>query len=127
LPDGAGFAIGLADGSVVRLSRDGAAQGPLFKASELGGVGRIVVAPDGQSFIAVEEDERHSRHFAWDGRVLAGAYRGEQSELISGAFFHEGSPKLIVRYSGSTTDERVGVVDLTPPGMRDVKLLEPAR
>ena len=125
VPDGADFAIGLTDGTVVRLSRDGTVQGPPVKASDLGGVGRIVVAPDGQSFIAIEDDERHSRHFAWDGRVLAGPYRAEQSELISGAFFHEGSPKLIVRYGGSTTDEQFGIVDLTPPGARDVKLLEP--
>src|SRR5207344_1106495 len=79
LPDGAGFAIGLADGTAVRLSRDGAV--PTVKASELGGVGRIVVAPDGQSFIAVEDDERQARHLAWDGRVLAGPYRSGPSEM----------------------------------------------
>ena len=125
LPDGSGFAIGLADGTVARISRDGAVQGTPFKASDLGGVGRIVVAPDGQSFIAVEDDERHSRHFAWDGKVLAGPYRAGQSELISGAFFYDGSPKLIVRSGGTTANERFGVVDLTPPGVRNVKSLDP--
>ena len=98
LPDGAGFAIGLADGTAVRLSRDGAVREPTVKASELGGVGRIVVAPDGQSFIAVEDDERQARHLAWDGRVLAGPYRSGPSEMISGAFFHAGSPRLILRF-----------------------------
>src|SRR5262249_44300764 len=34
LPDGTGFAIGLADGTVARLSRDGAVQGPFVKGTE---------------------------------------------------------------------------------------------
>ena len=127
LPDGTGFAIGLADGTVVRLSRDGTPQGPPVKASEQGAVGRIVVAPDGQSFIAVEDDERHARHLAWDGRVLAGPYRAGEAELISGAFLHEGSPRLIVRSTGSTADESFGVVTLGPPGQRQVKSLDPPR
>ena len=127
LPDGTGFAIGLADGTVVRLSRDGTVQAPPVKASELGAVGRIVVAPDGQSFIAVEDDERQARHLAWDGRVLAGPYRAGQSEMISGAFFHEGSPRLIVRSVGSTADESFGVVNLAPPGQRQVNSLDPPR
>jgi hypothetical protein len=125
LPDGSGFAIGLSDGTVVRVSRDGAMQGPPVKASDLGGVGRIVVAPDGQSFIAVEDDERHARRFAWDGRVLAGPYRAGQSELIIGAFFDGGPPKLIIRLAVATTGESLGVVDLTPPGVREVKSLDP--
>src|SRR5258708_7493609 len=116
LSDGTGFAIGLADGMAVRLSRDGTAREPPVKASELGAVGRVVVAPDGQSFIAVEGDEGQARHLAWDGRVLAGPYRSGPSEMISGAFFHEGSPRLIIRSAGSTTDERVGVVNWTPRG-----------
>ena len=127
LPDGAGFAIGLADGAVVRLSRDGTLQGPPVKASEQGAVGRIVVAPDGRSFIAVEEDERHARHLAWDGRVLAGPYRAGEAEMISGAFLHEGSPRLIVRSRGATADESFGVVTLVPPGQRQVKTLDPPR
>ena len=127
LPDGSGFAVGLADGTVGRLSRDGVPQGPFFKAADLGGVGRIVVAPDGQSVIAVEDDDRQSRHLAWDGKVLAGPYRAGDSESISGGFFHEGSPMLIVRFSGPTTDEAFGVVDFAPPGMRTVKPLDPAR
>ncbi len=127
LPDGAGFAVGLADGTAVRLSRDGTVREPSVKAAELGSVGRIVVAPDGQSFIAVEGDERQARHLAWDGKVLAGPYRSGQSEMISGAFFHEGSPRLIVRFVGSTADERFGVVALAPPGQRQVKSLDPPR
>jgi hypothetical protein len=117
----------LADGTVVRISRDGTVQEPSVKASELGAVGRIVVAPDGQSFIAVEGDEGQARHLAWDGRVLAGPYRAGQSEMISGAFFHEGSPRLIIRSVGSTADERFGVVNLTPPGQRQVNSLDPPR
>jgi hypothetical protein len=115
LPDGTGFAIGLADGTVARLSRDGAVQQLPFKASELGAVGRIVVAPDGLSFIAVEDDERQARHLAWDGKVLAGPYRAGQSEMISGALFHQGTPKLIVRNAGSTADESYAVGNLASP------------
>lgn len=127
LPDGTGFAIGLADGTVVRLSRDGSVLGPSFKASERGAVGRIVVAPDGQSFIAVEGDEGQARHLAWDGKVLAGPYRAGQSEEIAGAFFLEGSPKLILRSAGSTTGERFAVANLTPPGERQVTWFDPPR
>ena len=127
LPDGTGFAIGLADGTAARLSRDGAVREPPVKAAELGSVGRIVVAPDGQSFIAVEGDEGQARHLAWDGKVLAGPYRSGQSEMISGAFFHEGSPRLIVRSAGSMADERFGVVTLAPPDQRQVKSLDPPR
>ncbi len=110
LPGGAGFAVGLADGTVARLSRDGAVQQLPFKASELGAVGRIVVAPDGQSFIAVESDEGQARHLAWDGKVLAGPYRAGQSEIISGVFFHQGTPKLILR-----ADEGYAVATLASP------------
>jgi hypothetical protein len=127
LPDGTGFAVGLVDGTVVRISRDGTVQQPTVKASELGAVGRIVVAPDGQSFIAVEGDEGQARHLAWDGRVLAGPYRSGPSEMISGAFFHEGSPKLIIGSVGSTPDKSFGVVNLTPPGQRQVNSLNPPR
>ena len=127
LPDGTGFAIGLADGTVARLSSDGTAREPTVKASELGAVGRIVVAPDGQSFIAVDGDEGQARHLAWDGRVLAGPYRAGQSEMISGAFFHEGAPKLIIRSVGSTADESFGVVNLAPPGQRQVHSLDSPR
>jgi hypothetical protein len=127
LPDGTGFAVGLADGTVVRISRDDTVREPTVKASELGAVGRIVVAPDGQSFIAVEGDEGQARHLAWDGRVLAGPYRSGPSEMISGAFFHEGSPKLIIGSVGSTPDKSFGVVNLTPPGQRQVNSLNPPR
>jgi hypothetical protein len=126
LPDGTGFAVGLADGAAVRLSRDGTVREPTVKASELGSVGRIVVAPDGQSFIAVEGDEGQARHLAWDGRALAGPYRAGQSEM-SGAFFHEGAPKLIIRSVGSIADESFGVVNLAPPGQRQVNSLDPPR
>jgi hypothetical protein len=127
LPDDAGFAVGLADGTAVRLSRDGAVREPTVKAAELGAVGRIVVAPDGKSFIAVEGDEGQARHLAWDGRVLAGPYRSGPSEMISGAFFHEGSPRLILRFVDSRADGNLGVVDLVPPGQRQVNRLEPPR
>jgi hypothetical protein len=127
LPDGTGFAVGLADGTVVRISRDGTVREPPFKASDLGAVGRIVVAPDGQSFIAVDGDEGQACHLAWDGRVLAGPYRLGPSEMISGAFFHEGSPKLIIRSVGSTADKSFGVVNLAPPGQRQVNSLDPPR
>ena len=127
LPDGTGFVVGLADGTAIRISCDGTVRQSPFKASELGAAGRIVVAPDGQSFIAVEDDERHARHLAWDGKVLAGPYRAEQSEMISGAFFHEGSPKLILRLAGTTADESFAVVTLVPPGERRVMSLDPPR
>ena len=127
LPDGTGFAVGLANGTVVRLSRDGTVRGPPVKAFEPEAVQRIVVAPDGQSFIAVDGDERHARHFAWDGKVRAGPYRAEPSETIAGAYFHQGLPKLISRKAGPTTDENFGIVTLTPPGERQVISLEPPR
>jgi hypothetical protein len=110
-PDGTGFAVGLADGTVARISRDGTVRQLPFKVSELG-VGRIVVAPDGQSFVAIEDDERQARHFAWDGRVLAGPYR---AETISDAFFREGAPRLILRHADPTADERYTVVTLASP------------
>ena len=127
LPDGTGFAIGLADGTVVRLSHDGTVRGSAVKASELEAVGRIVVAPDGQSFIAVEADESHARHLDWYGKVLAGPYRAGQSEMITGAFFNEGSPRLILESAGSTSGESFAVVNLAPPGERQVTPLEPPR
>jgi hypothetical protein len=125
LPDGTGFAIGLADGTVVRVSRDGTVRTPAVKASEPGSVGRIAIAPDGQSFIAVDNDEGEARHLAWEGRLLAGPYRAVPSETISGAFFHQGSPRLIVRSVGSTADESFGVVNFAPPGQRQVMSLDP--
>ncbi|MBI2738430.1 MAG: hypothetical protein HYX38_18030 [Rhodospirillales bacterium] len=118
LPDGTGFAVGLADGTVARVSRDGTVRQLPFKVSEIGAVGRIVVAPDGRSFLAVEDDERQARHFAWDGTVLAGPYRPDQSETISGAFFREGAPRLILSNTGSAADESHALV---------VKSLGPAR
>ena len=88
LPDGNGFAVGLTDGTAVRLSRDGAVREPTVKASELGGVGRIVVAPDGQSFIAVEDDEATSPspRLGWQGAgraVSVGPVRDDQWRLFS--------------------------------------------
>jgi hypothetical protein len=127
LPDGTGFAIGLADGTAVRISRDGTVPEPPFKAFELHAVDRIVVAPDGQSLIVVDGDERNARHLAWDGKVLAEPYRAGQSETISGAFFHGGSPKLILRKVSSTSDESFAVVNLASPGARQVTSLEPPR
>jgi hypothetical protein len=127
LSDGAGFAVGLADGTVARLSRDGTQLAPPLKASELGAVGRIVVAPDGQSFIAVEGDEGQARHLGWDGRVLAGPYRTGQSELIVGAFFSAAAPRLLVRTDGATPGEAIGVVIFSPPGQRQIIALESPR
>jgi WD40 repeat protein len=127
LPDGGGFAIGLTDGTVVRLSRDGTVQGLPFKASERGAVDRIVVAPDGQSFIAVEGDQRQARHLAWDGKVLAGPYRADQLEMIAGGFFHEGAPGLILIDLHSKTDEGFAVANLTPPGKPQLTPLDPPR
>jgi len=127
LPDGGGFAIGLVDGTAVRLSRDGTVQGLPIKASERGVVDRIAVAPDGQSFIAVEEDQRQARHFGWDGKVLAGPYRPDQFEVIAGVFFHEGAPRLILRDLRSKTDERFAVANLVPPGKHQVTSLDPPR
>jgi WD40 repeat protein len=122
LPDGTGFIVGLADGTVALVSRDGAVRKLPFKASEIGAVGRVVVAPDGQSFIAVEDDETHARHFAWDGKLLAGPYRAGQSEMISGGFFHDGSPELILRKD----DGSFAIAKLAPPGERQVKSLDPS-
>lgn len=99
LPAGAGFAIGLFDGTVLRIGRDGAALGPPLKAAEIGAVGRLAVAPDGLSFIAVEGDEISARHLAWDGRVLAGPVRAHPAQRIKGAFFRGADPVLIVARS----------------------------
>ena len=41
LPDGTGFVVGLADGTAIRISRDGTVRQSPFKASELGAVGRL--------------------------------------------------------------------------------------
>ena len=98
-----------------------------FKASEIDAVSRIVVAPDGQSFVVVEDDERHARQLAWDGKVLLGPYRANHAEMISGAFFHEGSPWLILRDVGSMADVTYAVVKLGPPNERQVKSLDPRR
>jgi len=127
LPDGTGFVIGLTDGTVARLSRDGTLLKLPFKASEIDAVSRIVVAPDGQSFVVVEDDERHARQLAWDGKVLLGPYRANHAEMISGAFFHEGSPWLILRDVGSMADVTYAVVKLGPPNERQVKSLDPRR
>ena len=127
LPDGGGFAVGLADGTVVRLARDGTVRESPAKAAELGAVGRIVIAPDGQSFIAVEGDERQARHLAWDGKLLAGPYRAGESEMIVGAFFHEGSPRLISRSGGSTAAESFAIATLALPGERRIAPLDSPR
>jgi WD40 repeat protein len=125
LPDGSGFAVGLADGTVVRISADGTVRGPPVKASERGAVDTIVVAPDGQSLIAVAGEERRARHLAWDGKVLAGTYR--PGWTIEDAFFFEGSPRLIVKYVVSAADERFAVETLAPPGESQSTSLEPPR
>ena len=95
LPQG-GFAAGLVDGVIVRLARDGTLEGAPIKASEFGGVGLIVVAPDGQSLIVVEEDEVSVRRLDWNGQVLAGPFRTDPSDRIKGAFFDVGRSMLIL-------------------------------
>ena len=95
LPQG-GFVAGLTDGTIARLSRDGALEGTPVKASEFEGVGRITVAPDGQSLIVVEEDEISARHLDWNGQVLAGPFRANPSDRIKGAFFDLGRIMLIL-------------------------------
>jgi len=85
------------------------------------------VAPDGQSFIAVEGDEGQARQLAWDGRVLAGPYRTGQSELIVGAYFSAAAPRLLVRTDSATPGEAVGVVIFSPPGERQMIALESPR
>lgn len=125
LPDGTGFAIGLADGTAVRLSREGTVREPPLKASELHAVDRIAVAPDGQSVIAVDGDERIACHLTWDGNVLAGPYRGSQPEAIIGAFFDVRSlPRLALKDVDSTSDESVTLVNLASPGERRVISLQ---
>jgi hypothetical protein len=126
LPDGSGFAVGLADGTVVRLARDGAVQGPPVKAAEAEAVQRIVVAPDGQSFLAVA-DEIEARHLGWDGKPLARPYQTGQTDLIAGAFFQEGVPRLILRYVSPLAGETYSIVNVGPPGERPVTTLEPPR
>lgn len=95
LPQG-GFAAGLADGTIVRLSPEGTFAGPPIKAAEFGGVGLIAVAPDGESFIVVEDDELSVRHLDWNGKVLAGPLRTTRSDRIQAAFFHHDRPMLIL-------------------------------
>jgi hypothetical protein len=118
LPDGAGFAVGLADGTVVRIARDGTALDPPLKAIEVGAVVRIVVAPDGQSLIVVAVDDYSARHLAWDGKELARPYRAGQTEQIMGAFFQGAAPMLIMRNSLSAGSEYLSIVDFAPPALR---------
>jgi WD40 repeat protein len=91
-----GFAFGLADGSVVRLGRDSAPLGEPIKAWEFGGVKRIAVSDDGQSFLVVEDDLLSVRHLDWNGRALARPLRLSQSDRIMGAFFEFGRAMLIL-------------------------------
>lgn len=91
-----GFAFGLADGSVVRLGRDGTPAGEPIKAWEFGGVKRIAVSDDGQSFLVVEDDVLSVRHLDWNGRALARPLRLDQSDRVMGAFFEFGRAMLIL-------------------------------
>lgn len=102
LPQG-GFAAGLADGTILRLANDGTSAGAPVKAAEFGGVGQIAVAPDGESFIVVEDDELSARHLDWNGKVLAGPLRASQSDRIKAAFFHHDRAILIVAQHPSNT------------------------
>lgn len=82
-----GFAVGLADGTIVRLARDGTLEGTPIKGSQFGGVGQMVIAADGESLIVVEDDEKSARHLDWNGRVLAGPFRTFEADRIKTAFF----------------------------------------
>lgn len=105
LPDNAGFAVGLADGMLVRLGRDGAVQGAPLKAAEIGAVGRIVVAADGASLIVVDGDEMSARHLDWTGKVLGGPIRAMLSERIRDAFFHASGPVIVAGRIDSRADD----------------------
>jgi hypothetical protein len=113
LPQG-GFAAGLADGTIVRLSPDGTFVGPPVKAAEFGGVGLIAVAPDGESFIVVEDDELSVRHLDWNGKVLAGPLRTSRSDRIQAAFFRHDRPVLILAPDKSSifAGDGLALVDL---------------
>jgi hypothetical protein len=95
LADGAGFVVGLANGSILRLGRDGAPIGDPVKAAEWGPIGRVVPAPDGQSLVVVEADDTIARHLSWDGRALAPPFRARVFERIVAAYFHAGEPVLL--------------------------------
>ena len=117
LPDGSGFAVGLDDGTVVRMGRDGAILGAPLKAVELGAVYRIVVAPDGQSLIVVVEgDDDFARHLSWDGKILAGPLQAYRDEKIKGAFFQGSAPMLITVSLTTTAFNPVSLVDFATPG-----------
>ena len=127
LPNDIGFAIGLDDGTVIRMGRDGAVQGAPLKASEQGAVRRIAVAPDGQSLIAVEGDESAARHLAWDGKLLAGPFQASRFDYIKGAFFRNGAPMLIAVWSktDSAADLRIRLADFAAPSTRWTQLDRP--
>ncbi|QQS11017.1 MAG: hypothetical protein IPK81_15550 [Rhodospirillales bacterium] len=129
LPAGAGFAVGLVDGTVVRVGRDGVLAGAPLKASEIGAVGRIVVAPDGGSLIVVEGDEISARHLDWDGKVVAGPVRATRVERIRAAFFEDGKPVLVVSRDNTDAgaDDWLRLVDLATSGARPVRNFERAK
>jgi hypothetical protein len=129
LPDGAGFAVGLVDGSVQRIGRDGAIIGALVKGTDQGSAARIVVAPDGKSLVVVDGDEISARHLAWSGEVLTGPIRVSRYEHIQGAFFENGAPSLIVawRSSDSTIPDTFQVVDFAAPTKRQARSLDRPR
>lgn len=127
LPQG-GFAIGLSDGTIVRLGRDGLLQGEPIKASEFGGVGRIALDDDGQSFVVVEEDEASARHLDWNGRVLSGPFRTTQ-DRIAGALFDLGKAMLIVSQekSNDLAGDHLALRELVAPPGRGLNYFEPPR
>jgi len=129
LPDGTGFVVGLVDGSVVRIERDGAIVGTLVKGTDQGSAGRIVVAPDGKSLVVIGGDEISARHLAWNGEVLTGPIRMSRYEHIKGAFFENGAPLLIVawRSSDSTIPDTFQVVDFGTTGKRQARSLDRPR
>lgn len=119
LPNDAGFAIGLADGTVVRIGRDGSFLGAPFKGSEQGAAGRIVVAPDGQSVIVIDGDEISARHLTLEGKELTRPVRVSRFQQIKAALFQNGAPMLItiVRDRGSGKRDFIQRVSFTDPAV----------
>ncbi|MCW5770813.1 MAG: hypothetical protein KIT16_04195, partial [Rhodospirillaceae bacterium] len=130
LPDNGGFVVGLADGSLLRLGRDGATVGtPLKGASQWLGIDRLAVSPDGQSVVVIESDRVSARHLAWDGRVLAGPLRPHAEGRFAGAFFQAGEPVLIVTHT-NPTDAKAPLIQLHyfgDPGFKRMRNFEAPR
>ena len=84
------------------------------------------MAPDGESFIVVEDDELSARHLDWNGKVLAGPLRTSRSDRIQAAFFHHGRPMLILSPDKSNiyAGNDLALVDLVAAGATGRKSFE---